>query len=113
MGSQSVVARNAGNVFRPLIEEVEQRIIKQQGGKWVGLAVLALFVELPSSLPAQEIDFKRDIVPILESRCWSCHGEDEESGLRLDLRPNMLRGGDSGLPAVVPGEPKRAIFSTS
>ncbi|GAB5405255.1 MAG: PSD1 and planctomycete cytochrome C domain-containing protein [Aureliella sp.] len=32
-----------------------------------------------------------------------CHGpDDQESGLRLDLRSGMLKGGDSGLPAVVP-----------
>ena len=52
-----------------------------------------------SSLPCcttdtspDEVDFKRDIAPILEERCWYCHGEDEqESGLRLDLRAKMLR----------------------
>lgn len=60
---------------------------------------------------ADEIDFKRDIAPILEERCWSCHGEDEqESGLRLDLRPRMLRGGDSGLAAVVPGKPEKSYL---
>ncbi|MFN3192345.1 MAG: PSD1 and planctomycete cytochrome C domain-containing protein [Aureliella sp.] len=54
----------------------------------------------------EEVDFKRDVAPILEERCWYCHGEDEpESGLRLDVRPGMLRGGDSGLAAVVPGKP--------
>ena len=59
-------------------------------------------------LSAQErVDFHRDIAPILETRCWYCHGEDEqEAGLRLDLRPRMLVGGDSGLPAVVPGKPE-------
>ncbi|MFT4557434.1 MAG: hypothetical protein ACI92S_002798, partial [Planctomycetaceae bacterium] len=36
---------------------------------------------------ADDVDFKRDIAPILEERCWYCHGEDEqESNLRLDLR---------------------------
>ena len=76
----------------------------------VGLAVLALVLTLHLSSDGQEIDFKRDIAPILESRCWSCHGEDEESGLRLDRRPNMIRGGDSGLPTIVPGEPERSYL---
>ena len=41
----------------------------------------------PAVTKADEIDFQRDIAPILEQRCWHCHGEDEqESGLRLDLR---------------------------
>jgi len=68
----------------------------------VGLMVLTLHV---GSVHAVEIDFEKEIAPILEERCWHCHGEDEqESGLRLDLRGRMLRGGDSGLAAVVPGD---------
>ncbi len=64
-----------------------------------------------SSADAEDIDFQRDIAPILEERCWYCHGEDEqESGLRLDLRPMMLRGGDSGLPAVVPRNPEKSYL---
>ena len=79
----------------------------QQGG------FLLLFAATfaPSPLGAQEVNFQRDIAPILEERCWYCHGEDEqESGLRLDLRPKMLRGGDSGLPAVVPGKPEESFL---
>ncbi len=60
---------------------------------------------------AEEIEFRRDIAPILEARCWDCHGEDEQvSGLRLDLRANMLRGGDSGLSALVPGRPDKSYL---
>lgn len=60
---------------------------------------------------SNEIDFERDIAPILEDRCWYCHGEDEhESGLRLDLRHKMLAGGDSGLAAVVPGNPDKSLL---
>jgi hypothetical protein len=69
------------------------------------------FLLHPAAVRAQEVDFKRDIAPILEERCSYCHGEDEqESGLRLDLRPNMLRGGDSGLAAVVPGKPDKSYL---
>ncbi|MGZ0169878.1 MAG: PSD1 and planctomycete cytochrome C domain-containing protein [Planctomycetales bacterium] len=64
-----------------------------------------------SELRAQDVDFKRDIAPILEERCWYCHGDDEqESNLRLDLRPQMLRGGDSGLSAIVPGKPDNSYL---
>ncbi|MGC6448520.1 MAG: DUF1553 domain-containing protein [Rubripirellula sp.] len=59
----------------------------------------------------EKVDFQRQIAPILEERCWYCHGEDEqESGLRLDLRAYMLRGGDSGLAAVVPGHPEKSYL---
>jgi hypothetical protein len=60
---------------------------------------------------AQKVDFDREIAPILQQRCWHCHGEDEqESGLRLDRRANVLRGGDYGIPAVVPGKPEESYL---
>lgn len=60
---------------------------------------------------AADVDFEKQIRPILESRCWHCHGADEqESGLRLDRRADLLRGGDSGLPAVVAGQLERSYL---
>lgn len=75
----------------------------------VSIAVFGAISE--PRLVAEEIDFQRDIAPILEDNCWYCHGPDEqESGLRLDFRPRMLRGGDSGQPAVVPGKPEKSYI---
>ena len=57
------------------------------------------------------IGFEENIRPILEENCWHCHGEDEqESGLRLDRRALMLRGGDYGLPTLVPGHPEKSYL---
>lgn len=54
-----------------------------------------------TSAPA--IDYVRDVKPILMSRCFGCHGPKQaQSGLRLDLRQNALRGGDYGV-VIVPG----------
>ena len=62
-------------------------------------------------LAAADVDFQRDIAPILEERCRDCHGADEqESGLRLDIRAHMLKGGDSGLAAIVPGHPEKSYL---
>lgn len=48
-------------------------------------------------------DFARDILPIFQTHCHSCHGpETQKSGYRLDIRDLALRGGDSGRPAIVP-----------
>lgn len=42
-------------------------------------------------------------LPILEARCFECHGaEKQKSGLRLDQREAALAGGESGKPAIVP-----------
>ncbi|HEV3166974.1 MAG TPA: DUF1549 domain-containing protein, partial [Isosphaeraceae bacterium] len=60
---------------------------------------------LATSAPAQApIDFSRDVRPILQARCFTCHGpEKQKSGLRLDERAAVFKGGDSG-PAIVPSE---------
>ena len=60
---------------------------------------------------AAELDYETDIAPIFEEHCLHCHGDDEqESGLRLDRRASMLRGGDSGLAAVVPHMPEKSYL---
>src|SRR6185369_4561273 len=55
--------------------------------------------------PASGIDFKRDIQPIFEQRCYECHGEKKQkSGLRLDRKSSAFKGGDSGKAAIVSGQ---------
>src|SRR6187200_3311327 len=47
-----------------------------------------------------DIDFSRDVQPILRAHCFSCHGSEVQmSGLRLDSRATILKGGKSGNPA--------------
>jgi len=46
---------------------------------------------------AEDVDFNRDVKPILQSRCVACHGpEKQRGGLRLDSATNVIKGGDSG-----------------
>ena len=57
----------------------------------------------------ETIDYQVQIRPILVDHCLACHGLDQESrqgGLRLDLQGDALRGGESGKPAIVPGNPE-------
>src|SRR6185503_4544213 len=58
--------------------------------------------KLPPAAKAQ-IDFRRDIEPLLKEKCQSCHGAQQQlSGLRLDTRSALLSGGNSGV-VVKPG----------
>lgn len=57
-----------------------------------------------TQVPSRQIDYDKDVRPLLAQNCYSCHGaEAQQSGLRLDLRQNALRGGDYG-PVIVPGK---------
>ncbi len=52
----------------------------------------------------EQVDFVRDIKPLLQKHCVECHGADaQEGGLRLDVRSVALEGGDSGY-AIVAGK---------
>src|SRR5918993_2662139 len=53
---------------------------------------------------ARDVDYTKDVKPLLQQNCYSCHGpEVQQAGLRLDLRQNALRGGDYG-PVIVAGK---------
>ncbi len=52
-----------------------------------------------------KVDFARDIQPIFIKRCYECHGPDKQKNdLRLDRKPDALRGGKSGKPVFVAGK---------
>jgi hypothetical protein len=56
---------------------------------------------------AAVVDFQRDIQPILQQRCYECHGEKKQkSGIRFDRKSTVFAGGDSGKPLVIANKPK-------
>ena len=60
----------------------------------VTLAVVVLLIALPSSLRAADLEFARDIRPVLSRACYDCHGPDadaREGDLRLDDRAAVLQ----------------------
>jgi hypothetical protein len=51
-----------------------------------------------------EVDYLREVKPLLEARCYACHGAlKQEGGLRLDTAALIRQGGESG-PAVAAGD---------
>lgn len=50
--------------------------------------------------------YVEQIKPIFEAKCFSCHGtEKKKGGLRLDKRELVLKGGESGEPAIKLNDP--------
>lgn len=78
-------------------------------GSMLGIRmIVVLCVVAGATLPASEIDFNRDVRPILSNHCFKCHGPDEnlrEAGLRLDQEASATAELDSGSTAIVPGKP--------
>lgn len=71
------------------------------------VAVLGLWI-FCVDVAAGEVEFNRDVRPILSEHCWRCHGfdpQERQAGLRLDVREDALRVADSGQTAIVPFRP--------
>lgn len=76
------------------------------------LAVLVTTAASPAR-PRQSKEtefFESKIRPLLADNCFECHGpKKQKGGLRLDSRPAILRGGESG-PALVPGDSAKSLL---
>src|SRR5262249_39492254 len=60
---------------------------------------------------AEDVDFTRDVRPILSRYCFKCHGPDEkkrEAALRFDVRDGAVKAAESGALAIVPNEPDKS-----
>lgn len=69
----------------------------------LGLLVLSLAVSACQS--NQPVDFNTEIRPVLNANCLNCHsGVKQSGGLNLLFRDMALKAGDSGQPAIVPGD---------
>lgn len=71
--------------------------------------VLKLAQDTPTEAAAH---FQRNVLPILSENCFRCHGKKESGGLRLNQRELALKGGESGEPALVPGNAHASALMT-
>lgn len=75
--------------------------------RWLTLLCLWLVV---ATAKANAADYAQQIKPLLQHRCFACHGAlKQEAGLRLDTVAAMRIGGDSG-PIVEPENPELSIL---
>jgi hypothetical protein len=86
--------------------------------RYLQWAALALATILPSALaranpPSEQIEFfEKKIRPVLVNHCYKCHSAGAKkirSGLLLDSRDGIRKGGERG-PAVVPGNPTASLL---
>ena len=76
------------------------------------LAILLLAAPLGRAVGDGEIDFGRDVQPILSEHCYACHGpmnSARKAELRLDLRDSAFDDREDGA-AIVPGEPAASLL---
>ncbi|MGE0609699.1 MAG: DUF1549 domain-containing protein, partial [Pirellulales bacterium] len=75
-------------------------IVLMAGWLWAGGAAGA----------AEPVDYMRQIKPLLQRKCFVCHGNlKQQAGLRVDAASLLLQGGESG-PAVVPGKSGESLI---
>ena len=79
------------------------------------LLILIVILVIPATkLPAnsdeqsrqEQVEFRRDVLPILSNSCFTCHGPDQQTrkgGFRLDQQESATAEADSGEIPIVPG----------
>jgi len=91
------------------LEPVKPAVPKPSSQDWI-----AAYKKSPSQRRTAEesakaskvaaVDFARDIKPLLERSCAACHGNERKRGeFSMESRDLLLKGGQSGEPAIVPG----------
>ena len=83
-------------------------------GYWSSVIDAAAQPPTVSPAASRQVDFDREVRPILSENCFSCHGPDErarQDGFRLDVREGALADrGRYGGPAIVPGSAAESLL---
>jgi cytochrome c len=67
--------------------------------------------KLPPPADKKDLTYAKDIKPLLETSCLKCHGaEKPKSKYRVDSREAMIKGGESGDAAIVPGKSAESLL---
>ena len=86
------------------LRESAVRVRPRLGCRLLGRCVWRLLVAPALAGDPQQLDFRRDVLPILSQNCFTCHGPDSKTrkaDLRLDQKEVRLRPKE---PVIVPGK---------
>lgn len=74
------------------------------------LLTVVLTAFIGANVRGDEVDFERDIAPVLVNACLDCHRPGKTSGgLDVTKAASLLKGGDSGA-AIEPGKPDESLL---
>jgi hypothetical protein len=95
-----------GKVKRPLILLVALCL-----GSCVGMKTAAA-QDSSSTKPAAGVSYSKDVAPILDKMCVSCHNADDQhpSELYMDSYDSLMKGGKHGK-VIQPGNSKESLLS--
>lgn len=72
-------------------------------GRWGGKTQSNPSIIQPAS--GEDVSFEKDVLPIFETYCSSCHGN--SAGLSLETYENVTKGSNHGA-VIIPGDPQRS-----
>jgi hypothetical protein len=83
---------------------------------WLALACTLVLGPAGGGADASEVaerTFTLQVLPLLTQKCFGCHGGDRaeiKGGFSMASREHLLSGGESGEPAVVPGQLEQGVL---
>ena len=78
--------------------------------RFLGVLATLLSTSLASSAA---VDFRRDVAPILASKCLGCHNaQQSKGGFRLDTPEQLFQSGSRKNTPVIPGKPEQSYLLT-
>ena len=79
----------------------------------IGHVSVAAAADSDKTSPQAVKFFESRIRPLLADQCYECHSRQAKKikgGLLLDTRAGWSKGGDSGKPVIVPGQPEESLL---